>query len=160
MSSVSPSISPSEPSSPDAPRRAGGLLRVRSFWVALALAMRQRPPRASHSLWERVVAGVARRFGVELPAAADEQTMQHIPEPALVALAALQQFEPRLLKDEALFQQRLVRNIAPVATEQDSWSLLQQAKEAHAQRFGRSSTDSLDNYRTAFLKMSADIRVN
>lgn len=123
------------------------------------LAMRERPQKESQTLWERLAAPLARRFGIELPPAADgEATQPRIPESALVALAAIQQFVPGWLENEQHFQQRIINNLMPAGYDADALTLLREAKKAHEQSFDYWS--SIQAYRESFLKMSADIRVN
>ncbi len=126
------------------------------------LAMRERPQQESQSRWERMAARLARRFGIELTWASSpvggNAAQDRIPESALVALAAIQQLVPGWLENEQYFQQRIINNLMPADHDLDALTLLREAKEAHEQSFYYWS--SLQNYREAFLKMSADIRVN
>lgn len=124
------------------------------------LAMRQRPPRAARSLWERVRAHIARRLRLAPPAAAAPPTTR-IPEHLLVALSAVQQIDPRLIEGKVRFDMlSFSQKTIPVGMDQDTLTLLSDAQAAHARRFSQWTTDIPDDQLTAFLKMSADIRVN
>ncbi|HJR07785.1 MAG TPA: P-loop NTPase fold protein [Pyrinomonadaceae bacterium] len=124
------------------------------------LAMRQRPQQESQSRWERAVAQIARRFGIELHAAmlGGDSSQKSMPESALVALAAIQQFAPGWLENKQHFQQWIIHNIVPATHDVDELALLREAKNAHEEKFDY--WPSIEKHRAAFLKMSADIRVN
>ena len=110
------------------------------------LAMRQRQPRevGPRFFLERIrFAANGRRSLVEYAS-----NPSSIPDEALVALAAMEQFNPRTL-DENYFESR-------ENTKSPDWQPLLEARQVHEKEFGK--FDVLQ-YREAFLEMAATVEV-
>lgn len=116
------------------------------------LAMRQRAFHDQASTWERVL------FPNRLREPAGAVDLGAIPEPILVAMAAIEQLEPRLIYDKTAFE-RLVKGKLEAsdfsrADLVDS-ALLAQARSQHQQDFRSkpSDWDSLQDYRGRFISI-------
>lgn len=122
------------------------------------LAMRQRPPAAQQSVWERLRNALARRLGFTPRKASAEQSHAHIDEHMLVALSARQLIDAFLEDDRRTFV--VVPGEGIPSHIRDLRELLGKVEQAHERKFGYRTTEIAGDLRSAFLKMSADIRVN
>jgi len=104
------------------------------------LAMRQRVQRSKATLWERTL------FPQRLVSPKRSQDAARIPEPVLVAMAALEQMEPEWIYDEKEFQKVLDGTALP--------PLAADARNRHKQLFAGSKNSQwscLAQFRKTFL---------
>jgi hypothetical protein len=107
------------------------------------LAMRQRYYRDQASLWERTL------FPQRLAAPARDEKASRIPEPLMIALAAMEQSDPAWVYDDSVFKNIIEGKNLPVGP-------LATARDNHRREFSSSKTSQwafLPNYREAFLKI-------
>jgi hypothetical protein len=119
--------------------------------------MRQREQEDRPPLWKRLFARLDQRFDGEKPKDAAAAAKSFIPESLLVALAAIQQFDPHLIEDVEAFTTKIegkpFRGGGYIGA-----SLINEAIETHTREFG--NWDMIGSHRKSFLTVSADIRVN
>ena len=107
------------------------------------LAMRQRYYRDRASLWERTL------FPQRLASPERAQKPPRIPEPIMVALAAMEQSDPAWVIDQDMFKHIVDGKDVPKG-------LLAAAREKHIEEFSSSKTSQwtcLPGYREPFLKI-------
>ena len=107
------------------------------------LAMRQRYYRAEDSVWQRTL------FPQRLASPKRTQKPSRIPEPIMIALAAMEQSDQAWVNDAAKFNNIVAGKDLPD-------SLLAAAREHHIREFSNTSSSqwtSLPSYREAFLKI-------
>jgi hypothetical protein len=116
------------------------------------LAMRQRAQEDRPPLWKRLIARLGGTVNPEEPKENSAASGSFIPESILVALAAIQQFDPRLIEDEGQFEE-MIQGVA-----YKRLTLLDQAIAKHEQEFH--NWNLIGSHRKSFLSVSSDIRVN
>jgi hypothetical protein len=124
------------------------------------LAMRQREYAERKPLWKSLLARLERGLDVEEktePINVPDTGV--IPEPALVALSAIQQLDPRLILNEQKLKQITSGMQLLDADPDEPWQAGLQAA-IKAQRHAFPDLPTLSVYRESFLRASADIRVN
>jgi photosystem II stability/assembly factor-like uncharacterized protein len=115
------------------------------------LAMRQRPPKESSRLWQRL-----RRKGEPTPA---QKTPALVPEPALVMLCVVDDFNPRLVRDERSWSElslwsNSVIDPSGIASQEE----LRTALVKHKTDFP--SGWPTPKHRETYLEITAGLRVN
>jgi KAP family P-loop domain len=107
------------------------------------LAMRQRYYRDQASLWERTL------FPQRLASPARDEKASRIPEPLMIALAAMEQSDPAWVYDDGVFKNIVEGKDLPVGP-------LATARGNHCTEFSSSKTSQwafLPNYRNEFLRI-------
>ena len=123
------------------------------------LAERQRPFKPALSPWKRFLRKVDNMLGDEVDEQVAAPTTAPIPESALVAMAAIQQFDPRFLEDKSIWARFALNSLVEVRDlTDDQRNLLGQAYDRHVDRFG--VMPFTDPHRKAFLEMSTGVRVS
>lgn len=141
------------------------------------LAMRQRPQADCPPAWRRLLRrlGTIAKGAAAEPAAGDESALgaldweklnsiSPIPDELLVALAALQHFDPDWLEDDAL----LFAPPGHTPEQITSWPKskirdfveIQRVKEAHEHKFGWGDEKALREARRTFFRVSKGVHVN
>jgi|GEM_PF-1015908 len=121
------------------------------------LAMRQRRQEDRLPLWKRIIARIEGRANTQESKEDSRASGAFIPESILVALAAIQQFDPRLIEDARLFKEKIEGlSNNPLASSKPL--ALKEAIAKHEQEFH--NWNSIGSHRESFLSVSADIRVN
>ena len=124
------------------------LNRVRS------LAERQRPFKPALSPWKRFLRKVDNMLGDEVDEQVVTPTTAPIPEAALVAMAAVQQFDPRFVEDKSIWARLSLYSLDEVKDlTDDQRTLLADAYDRHVNRFG--GMPFTDPYREALLSKLA-----
>jgi hypothetical protein len=127
------------------------------------LAMQQRPQSDRPRLLDRMIEKI--KLKLRLPQEEPETTKspkEPIPESILVALAALQSYDPRWLRETPFenFSTHVTGlNEAPGANG-NAGQALSEVKKEHIGEFGQSNWSLIDKYRKEFLKMSASVDVH
>jgi hypothetical protein len=117
------------------------------------LAMRQRGQQEKASWWEGLL------FPHRLKDSVSAVDWSPIPEPLLVALAAIEQTEPAWIYDESEFRSLVKGNDLDLSTQEpETVEFLEKCREAHRQAFPSSNGqhadwNSLPGYRNTFLKI-------
>jgi hypothetical protein len=110
--------------------------------------MRQRANSEQSSMWERVL------FPQRLREPSGAAKPDPIPEPLLVAMAAIEQLEPVWIHDDAAFQWLVSANglVGFPETNADNDALIEKARAEHIESFeGKSSWSSLSDHRKRFI---------
>jgi len=119
------------------------------------LAMRQRGQQQKASWWEAIL------FPHRLKDSVIAADWAPIPEPLLVALAAIEQIEPAWIYDDGQFHSLVMESDSELLTEEPKTvEFLQKCRKAHKQAFPSATDDkqhpdwnSLPGYRDTFLKI-------
>ena len=124
------------------------------------LAMRYRPAEeAACTPWQTFLHRVGSWFGAKPPDAPPAHVSRERIEPALVALSAIHHLNPTWIENESQWTAIANETLSVVGgSATDARTLVQQARDAHIEHFGRWGVTS--QHREDFLKMLAGIRVN
>ena len=123
------------------------------------LAERQRPFRPALSPWKRFLRKLDRILGDEVAEQVVAPTTAPIPEAALVAMAAIQQFDRRFVEDESIWARLALYSLDEIkGLTDDQRTLLAGAYDRHVNRFR--VMPFTDPHREAFLEMSTGVRVS
>ena len=122
------------------------------------LAERQRPYTPALSPWKRFLRRVDRILGDEVTDQVVMPTTAPIPEAALVAMAAVQQFDPRFIEDKSIWARLALYSLDEIkGLTDDQRTLLANAYDRHVNHFG--GIPFTDPHRQSFLEMSTGVRV-